>query len=71
MRNEALQQLGGLIGNWTLTMAHAWFLDDPDATHDACSQALSRARRPADHARDHRVAMTALLLKGTRVVRLL
>ena len=30
MRNAALEQLGTLLGSWTLTMTHAWFLDDPD-----------------------------------------
>ena len=29
MRNEALEQLDGLVGNWKLTMSNAWFLD-PD-----------------------------------------
>lgn len=30
MKNAALQQLEGLVGEWALTMTHAWFLDDPD-----------------------------------------
>ena len=30
MKNEALRQLDGLVGEWKLTMTHAWFLDDPD-----------------------------------------
>jgi hypothetical protein len=30
MKNEALQQLDGLIGDWTMTMANAWFVEDPD-----------------------------------------
>ena len=29
MRNEAVQQLEGLVGEWKLTMTDAWFLDDP------------------------------------------
>jgi hypothetical protein len=29
MKNEALQQLEGLVGEWKLTMTDAWFLDDP------------------------------------------
>jgi len=29
VRNEALQQLDGLVGDWTLAMTDAWFLDDP------------------------------------------
>ena len=28
MKNEALQQLDGLIGDWKLTMANAWFIED-------------------------------------------
>ena len=28
MKNAALAQLEGLIGEWTLTMTDAWFLDD-------------------------------------------
>ena len=27
MKNEALQQLEGLVGDWALTMTNAWFLD--------------------------------------------
>jgi hypothetical protein len=30
VRNAALEQLEGLVGNWRLTMTDAWFLDDPD-----------------------------------------
>jgi hypothetical protein len=30
MKNEALLRLDGLVGEWKLTMAHAWFLDDPE-----------------------------------------
>jgi hypothetical protein len=30
VRNESLQRLEGLVGDWTLTMTQAWFLDDPD-----------------------------------------
>ena len=30
MKNEVLRQLDGLVGDWKLTMTHAWFLDDPD-----------------------------------------
>jgi hypothetical protein len=29
MRNEAIGQLEALVGDWTLTMTNAWFLDDP------------------------------------------
>lgn len=29
MRNEALQRLEGLIGEWKLTMTDAWFLESP------------------------------------------
>jgi hypothetical protein len=29
MRNSGLQELEGLVGEWTLTMTDAWFLDDP------------------------------------------
>jgi hypothetical protein len=31
MRNEALATVGeALVGDWTLTMSGAWFVDDPD-----------------------------------------
>jgi hypothetical protein len=30
MRNEALQGLDGLVGEWTLTLSHAWFLESMD-----------------------------------------
>ena len=30
MRNEALKDLEGLVGEWTLTMSDAWFLEDRD-----------------------------------------
>ena len=32
MRNEALQGLDGLIGEWTLTMTDAWFLESREVT---------------------------------------
>ena len=31
MRSEAIQQLEPLVGEWTLTLFNAWFIDDPDA----------------------------------------
>jgi hypothetical protein len=40
MRNAALQQLEGLTGNWTLSMANAWFLESPDV-EDAGSATIS------------------------------
>jgi hypothetical protein len=40
MRNEALQQLDGLIGDWKLSMADAWFLDEKDI-EDAGSASIS------------------------------
>ena len=30
MRNEALEKLGALVGDWHLTMTNAWFLESPD-----------------------------------------
>jgi hypothetical protein len=30
MRNEALAKLDTLVGEWSLTMTDAWFLDSPD-----------------------------------------
>jgi hypothetical protein len=30
MRNEALDQLGDLVGEWKLTMTNAWFLESLD-----------------------------------------
>lgn len=30
MRNEALEQLNPLMGEWTLTLTDAWFLDSPE-----------------------------------------
>jgi hypothetical protein len=30
MRNEALQKLGGLVGEWSMTMTDAWFLENRD-----------------------------------------
>jgi len=30
VRNEALKDLEGLVGEWTLTMSDAWFLEDRD-----------------------------------------
>lgn len=30
MRNEALETLDVLVGEWTLTMSDAWFLEPPD-----------------------------------------
>jgi hypothetical protein len=30
VRNEALEKLGTLVGDWKLTMTDAWFLDSPD-----------------------------------------
>ena len=33
MRNEALEKLDGLVGDWTLTMTNAWFLD-PEAEYE-------------------------------------
>jgi len=33
VRNEALEQLDGLVGDWKLTMADAWFLESPDIEH--------------------------------------
>ena len=30
MKNEALLQLEGLVGQWKLTMTHAWFLENLD-----------------------------------------
>src|SRR5690349_386045 len=30
MRNPALQRLEGLIGDWQLSMANAWFLETPE-----------------------------------------
>ena len=30
MKNEALAKLDGLVGEWTLTITDAWFLDNPD-----------------------------------------
>ena len=30
MRNEALQQLEGLVGEWKLTLTNAWFLESLD-----------------------------------------
>ena len=30
MRNEALQRLDVLVGDWTMTMTGAWFLDSLD-----------------------------------------
>lgn len=30
MRNRALQKLDMLLGNWTLTLSNAWFLDSLD-----------------------------------------
>ena len=32
MRNEALETLEGLVGDWKLTMSDAWFVEDPEAT---------------------------------------
>jgi hypothetical protein len=29
MRNTALETVGGLVGNWTLTISDAWFLEPP------------------------------------------
>ena len=29
MRNEALEKLDGLVGEWKLTMSDAWFLEPP------------------------------------------
>ena len=34
MRNQALGRLDRLIGNWNLTMSHAWWRDDPDEPVD-------------------------------------
>jgi hypothetical protein len=31
MRNAALQELEGLIGEWKLSMANAWFLENPES----------------------------------------
>ena len=31
MRNEALEKLEPLIGEWNLTLTNAWFLEDPEA----------------------------------------
>lgn len=30
MRNEALAELDALVGDWTMTMSGAWFLDSPE-----------------------------------------
>ena len=30
MRSEAMTRLEGLVGDWTLTMTGAWFLDSPE-----------------------------------------
>jgi hypothetical protein len=30
MRNEALTELEGLVGEWKMTMSDAWFLESPD-----------------------------------------
>jgi hypothetical protein len=34
MRNEALDQLDGLTGEWKMTMTGAWFLDSLDIRHE-------------------------------------
>ena len=28
--NDAMRRLEGLVGDWTVTMTHAWFLDSLD-----------------------------------------
>jgi hypothetical protein len=33
-RNASMQQLAGLVGDWSLTMSDAWFLDDPTTEFD-------------------------------------
>lgn len=55
MRNRALQKLDMLLGNWTLTLSNAWFLDSLDtqlrgaatiewlATHSLSYGQISRA----------------------------
>jgi hypothetical protein len=30
VRSEALQRIEGLVGDWTLTMKNAWFIEDPE-----------------------------------------
>jgi hypothetical protein len=40
MRNAALQQLEGLVGDWQLSMANAWFLETPEI-EDAGSATIS------------------------------
>jgi hypothetical protein len=40
MRNAALQELDGLIGEWKLSMADAWFLETKDV-EDAGSATIS------------------------------
>jgi hypothetical protein len=30
VRNEAIEQLGDLVGDWKLTMTDAWFLESPE-----------------------------------------
>jgi hypothetical protein len=40
MRNAALKELEGLIGDWKLSMANAWFLANPDI-EDAGSATVS------------------------------
>ena len=34
MKNEALSELDGLLGDWKLTMTDAWFLDSPEVEVD-------------------------------------
>ena len=37
MRNEALRRLDGLLGEWTVTLSDAWFLDPPREVHGSAT----------------------------------
>jgi len=43
--NDAMRRLEGLVGEWDVTMTHAWFLDSLDSERPG--RRSSRSRLPA------------------------